>query len=651
MTMATKKTKSRKKNIRKKKKNSSWKMKLFKNAVLFGFICAVFLSAYVAYCYLTMPDIKKAVTATRQPSTTIIAENGNDIAKFGNVYAEVIYPDNLPKNLTNAVIATEDRRFYSHFGFDVIGFSRAMITNLLKSRYAQGASTITQQVAKNIFLTPNKTIKRKVQELILAFWLEKKLTKQQIMALYLNRVYFGSGNYGADAAAHWYFNKSVYDLNLRESAILAGMLKAPTRYNPTYHRQAALDRADIVLQNMRANRLISEKEYTQAKQMPIADGQSSRVTGGKHFAQYVYDEVNDFIGERSEDVMVATTLDQNLQEAAEKILQTKIAAAQSSHVSEGAVIVMDNSGAVKAMVGGIDYNKSQFNRAVQAKRQAGSAFKPFVYLTALQYGFKPDSLIHDGPVSIGKWKPENYTKKYYGDVTMTYALAHSLNAATVVLSKELYIKDIADNARKMGISTPISLSPSMVLGTNNVKLIDMAAAYASIANGGYAVWPHAINEVATLDGRQIYVRQNSEQKQILESSVVQSMTLMMEQVINQGTGKKARLPVFAAGKSGTSQNYRDAWFIGWINGYTAAVWVGNDNEKPMNKVGGGSLPAEIWHDVMMYLVDHKYTFDDVSRGTSPKSSDDIADLIDEENSQNDGYSDAPQNLDELINSL
>ena len=601
-TKVKKQAPAKKRSPRKKSQHSGWKWKLFKFAFWSALIVFVLLAGYVFYCYVTMPNIQKAVSQTRQPSTVIMAENGNDIAKFGNVYADIIYPEKLPKNLTDAVVAIEDRRFYQHFGFDVIGFSRAMLTNVFRRRYAQGASTITQQVAKNIFLTPNKTIRRKVQELLLAFWLESKLTKNQIMALYLNRVYFGSGNYGAEAAANWYFNKSVYDLNLREAAILAGMLKAPTRYNPIFKRPQALERAKVVLSGMKKNGFITDKQYQAALALPVSDGQQYRVTGGKHFAQYVYDEVNAFIGERAEDIVVMTTLDQKLQETAEKILRSKIAAAKAQKVSEGAVVILDKKGAVKAMVGGVDYNRSQFNRATQAKRQSGSAFKPFVYLTALQYGFTPDSMIQDAPITIGKWKPENYTKRYYGNVTLTYALTHSLNAATVALSKELYLRDIAKNAHKMGITTDISLTPSMVLGTNNVKVIDMAAAYATLANGGKMVWPHAITEIDTQDGRQLFVRQADDDEQILDAKVVQSLTGMLEKVINQGTGHNARLPIFAAGKTGTTQNYRDAWFIGWTNKYVAAVWVGNDDEKPMNKVGGGNLPAEIWHDIMLTTV-------------------------------------------------
>lgn len=647
-----KKKKTTRKSKKKSGKKSSWKWALFKFALIMALIVFLLLGGYILYCYLTMPDIQKAVSRTRQPSTVIMAENGNDIAKFGNVYAEVIYPDKLPKNLTDAIIATEDRRFYKHNGFDAIGFSRAMATNIFHRRYAQGASTITQQVAKNIFLTPNKNIKRKVQELLLARWLEHKFTKNQIMALYLNRVYFGSGNYGAEAAANWYFNKNVYQLNLREAAVLAGMLKAPNRYNPILQREAALKRANIVLENMKKNKFITEKQYKEALNLPVSNGQQYRVTGGKHFAQYVYDEVNDFIGERSDDIVVMTTLNQNLQETAEKILRAKIYAAKGQNVTEGAVVIMDKNGAVKAMVGGIDYNRSQFNRAVQAKRQSGSAFKPFVYLTALQYGFTPETTVNDAPISIGKWKPENYTKRYYGNVTLTYALVHSLNAATVNLSRELMLKDIARNARKMGISTDIKQTPSMVLGTNAVKVIDMATAYTTIANGGKSVWPHAINEIATRDGKQLYVRNAGKSDQIIEPKVVKQLTSMMEKVINQGTGHNARLPIFAAGKTGTTQNYRDAWFIGWTNKYVAAVWVGNDNDKPMNKVGGGNLPAEIWHDIMMTTLK-----DTPATAESLSADDDIATLIDKTD-DNDAIGNlieetnsAPQNMEELIDSL
>lgn len=634
-----KKTKKSGNKSRKKTRasSSSWKKTLFFTCLYLALALFLLLCAYAAYCWFTLPDLNKALLRTRQPSTVILAENGSDIAKFGNVYAEVIYPDRLPKNITNAIIATEDRRFYSHFGFDVWGFGRAMITNIFRGRYAQGASTITQQVAKNVFLTPNKTIKRKVQELLLSFWLEKKLTKNQIMALYLNRVYFGSGVYGAEAAANWYFNKDVYDLNLREAAILAGMLKAPNRYNPILRRADSLKRADVVLHNMRETEYLTEEEYQKARQLPVSNGQEYRVVGGKYFADYVYDEVNGNIGERSADVIVMTTLDQKLQETAERIMRSKIAAAKGQNVSEGALVILDRSGAVKAMTGGVDYNRSQFNRAVQARRQPGSAFKPFVYLTALQYGFSPESTVNDAPLKIGKWQPENYTKKYYGNVTLDYALSHSLNVATAALSRELYLKDIADNARRMGITTNISLTPSMVLGTNGVKVIDMAAAYAVLATGGKSVFPYAVNEISTKDGQQLYVRGKIQPEQILDRQAVKELTQMLEHVITEGTGKKARLPYFAAGKTGTTQNYRDAWFVGWTSRYIAAVWVGNDNEVPMNRVGGGNLPAEIWHDIMAEAMKNISAVDpyDEFAAEENTSGDDIEALIEKNASDED----------------
>ena len=527
-----------------------------------------------------------------------------------------------------------------------------MITNAFRKRYAQGASTITQQVAKNIFLTANKTIRRKVQELLLSFWLEHKFSKDQIMALYLNRVYFGSGHYGANAASSWYFNKNVYELNIKEAAILAGMLKAPNRYNPILNRKKALERGQTVLMAMKKNGFLNDKQYQEALNLPINDGQKYRVSGGKHFAQYVYDNVNNYIGERSKDIVVSTTLNQTLQETAEKILRKYVAENKKNNISEGAVVIMDKNGAIRAMVGGVDYNASQFNRAVQAKRQSGSVFKPFVYLTALQYGFKPDSTITDEPIKIGNWRPENYNKKYYGKVTLDYALSHSLNAATVALSRELYLKDIAKNAKEAGITTKLDTSPSMVLGTNAVKVIDLAAAYTTLANGGKSVVPYAINEISTADGHQLYLRPEFKQKQIFAPKNIADLTLMLEHVINRGTGQKARLPIFAAGKTGTSQNFRDAWFAGWTDKYVAVVWVGNDNDKPMNKIGGSSIPALIWHDIMITTIGETpaHNSTDEIGGLIDREDDEIGDLIGKTSAEK-SVSDSDDEIGELIEEL
>lgn len=594
-----KKTKTGRKTANRKKRESKQRLVTRRIILIFLSFLVITFAGWLLYCVLTLPDIDQAVARTRQPSTTITAENGNEVKTFGSVYSEVIRLNELPSYVPDAIISTEDRRFYAHFGFDIVAFTRAMLTNIFMGRYAQGGSTITQQVAKNLFLTSQKNIKRKTQELLLAFWLEHKFSKEQILTLYLNRVYLGAGTYGIEAASQKYFQKSSRDMNLLEAAIIAGMLKAPSRYNPIASAERAKARAKVVLQNMVNNDALTERQMKYALTLPVGEDKSYKVQGADYFADWVYREVNDYIGERGNDIYVYTTLDQKIQENAEKILREAVLAAKNRNVSEGAVVVLNKSGEVKAMVGGIDYRKSQFNRAVTALRQPGSAFKPFVYLTALQNGWKREDRIDDVPLSIGKWKPENYDKKYYGSVTLDEALMKSLNLATVNLSESLSRKDIIRTAKKMGISTPVENTPSLALGTFEVKVIDMAAAYSAIANGGYATWPHAIKEVYTRDGYQLYQREADTENRILDAGAVKDLTKMLEKVISQGTGRRAKIPGFAAGKTGTTQDYRDAWFVGFTDEYVIAVWVGNDDNSPMKGVTGGTLPAEIWRKIAL----------------------------------------------------
>ena len=530
-----KKTKTGRKTANRKKRESKQRLATRRIILIFLSFLVITFAGWLLYCVLTLPDIDQAVARTRQPSTTITAENGNEVKTFGSVYSEVIRLNELPSYVPDAIISTEDRRFYAHFGFDIVAFTRAMLTNIFMGRYAQGGSTITQQVAKNLFLTSQKNIKRKTQELLLAFWLEHKFSKEQILTLYLNRVYLGAGTYGIEAASQKYFQKSSRDMNLLEAAIIAGMLKAPSRYNPIASAERAKARAKVVLQNMVNNDALTERQMKYALTLPVGEDKSYKVQGADYFADWVYREVNDYIGERDNDIYVYTTLDQKIQENAEKILREAVLAAKNRNVSEGAVVVLNKSGEVKAMVGGIDYRKSQFNRAVTALRQPGSAFKPFVYLTALQNGWKREDRIDDVPLSIGKWKPENYDKKYYGSVTLDEALMKSLNLATVNLSESLSRKDIIRTAKKMGISTPVENTPSLALGTFEVKVIDMAAAYSAIANGGYATWPHAIKEVYTRDGYQLYQREADTENRILDAGAVKDLTKMLEKVISQGT--------------------------------------------------------------------------------------------------------------------
>lgn len=594
-----KKTKTGRKTANRKKRESKQRLATRRIILIFLSFLVITFAGWLLYCVLTLPDIDQAVARTRQPSTTITAENGNEVKTFGSVYSEVIRLNELPSYVPDAIISTEDRRFYAHFGFDIVAFTRAMLTNIFMGRYAQGGSTITQQVAKNLFLTSQKNIKRKTQELLLAFWLEHKFSKEQILTLYLNRVYLGAGTYGIEAASQKYFQKSSRDMNLLEAAIIAGMLKAPSRYNPIASAERAKARAKVVLQNMVNNDALTERQMKYALTLPVGEDKSYKVQGADYFVDWVYREVNDYIGERGNDIYVYTTLDQKIQENAEKILREAVLAAKNRNVSEGAVVVLNKSGEVKAMVGGIDYRKSQFNRAVTALRQPGSAFKPFVYLTALQNGWKREDRIDDVPLSIGKWKPENYDKKYHGSVTLEEALMKSLNLATVNLSESLSRKDIIRTAKKMGISTPVENTPSLALGTFEVKVIDMAAAYSAIANGGYATWPHAIKEVYTRDGYQLYQREADTENRILDAGAVKDLTKMLEKVISQGTGRRAKIPGFAAGKTGTTQDYRDAWFVGFTDEYVIAVWVGNDDNSPMKGVTGGTLPAEIWRKIAL----------------------------------------------------
>ena len=582
-----------------KKRESKQRSKLTRLAIKVILALVITFTLWILWCIYTMPDIEKAVERTRQPSTMIIAENGNEIHSFGNVYSEVVYLDELPPYVADAVISTEDRRFYEHFGFDIISFTRAMLVNLWHRSYVQGGSTISQQVAKNLFLTANKTIKRKVQELLLAFWLESKFTKDQILTLYLNRVYLGAGTYGIEAASQKYFQKSSRDMNLLEAAIIAGMLKAPSRYNPIASEERARERAAVVLDNMVKADMITDEQRQNALKMKLGSEISYKVDGARHFADWVYQDVNDYIGERDNDIYVATTLDQDIQQKAEKILRDSLKAWATRDVTQGAIVVLDKHGAVKAMVGGVNYEKSQFNRAIQALRQPGSSFKPFVYLTALENGFYPDDVVNDSPINIRGWKPENYDKQYHGEVTLTEALKDSLNLATINLANAVGRDKIIKTARRMGISTPLENTPSMSLGAFEVKVLDMAVAYASIANGGYEVWPYAIQEIYTKDGYQLYMREQDEPNRILEEDAVEDLTQMLEEVLDSGTGKRAKLPFFAAGKTGTTQDYRDAWFVGFTDDYVAAVWVGNDDNSPMKGITGGTLPAQIWKEVML----------------------------------------------------
>lgn len=480
---------NRKKNILKKKQRGakgkkSWKLKLFMGALWLGLVLALCVGLYVYYCYRTLPDFSKAVYVERQAGVKILAADGREITSYGALFAEPVDVDDLPSYVYQAVIDTEDRRFFKHSGFDYIGFARAMAVNIAKMRYAQGASTITQQVAKNLFLTREKSIRRKVQEYLLAQWLEKHFSKKQILNIYLNRVFFGSGAYGLNTAAKRFFNKQAKDLNLREAAILAGALKAPSKYNYLRNKKLALERSEVVLKLMRRAGSISLKEWESAIDLPIGEADDGKILGARYFGDYVMGLLPDVVQTGDEDIYVKTTLDYDLQQRAEYILRKYIRANRQNNVSEGAVVILDRNGAIKAMAGGFDYNKSQFNRATQALRQAGSSFKLFVYLIAFENGFSPDELLADEPIRIDDWEPQNYDRKFRGAVSLKQAFAQSLNVATVDLATYLNLEDIISTALKLGITTGVKDEPSIILGAAEVRVLDMAAAYAATANGG-----------------------------------------------------------------------------------------------------------------------------------------------------------------------
>lgn len=563
----------------------------------------------VIYFARTLPDIRELNTIKKQQGITITTEDGRVVANYGDVYGEYIPYERLPKHLIEAVVATEDRRFFAHGGIDLFGISRAMVINVTKGRVVQGGSTVTQQVAKNVFLTPKRTLERKIQEVLLAFWLEGRFTKEEIMAIYLNRVYLGSGAYGVDAAAKRYFNKRGTELNLAESALMAGLLKAPSRYSPAASPERAEKRIHQVLVNMVDAGYLRESEVQPALES-FRKGPERESDGGnvRYFTDWVMDEIPEYVGNAEDDLIVATTFDPKLQGYAVDALENKLAADGGKlNITQGALVAMTPEGAVKAIVGGQDYGKSQYNRATQAKRQPGSIFKLFVYLAALEAGFTPESTVVDAPVvmQVGNkvWTPGNYTGNYKGEIPMVQALRESLNTVAVRLSQYTGVGRVADMAGRLGLPG-IPRHPSIALGAVEATLMDMTGAFAHLANGGVKVEPYAILEIKTRDGKELFKREKKDQPRILAEGTVEMMNYMLIDAVRRGTGTRAALAGrAAAGKTGTSQDFKDAWFVGFTNQLVAGVWVGNDNNAKMAKVTGGAVPAPIWHDFMTHAME------------------------------------------------
>jgi penicillin-binding protein 1A len=581
--------------------------------------CLVLAAVFVYYTTL-IPNPMALRHKERIPVIRILARDGSVLAERGSA-DEYVPIDLLPQHLIDAVIATEDRRFFEHRGLDPASLLRALFANLRAGRFVQGGSTLTQQLAKNLFLSSERTISRKLEESVLALWLEFRLNKRDILELYLNRVYFGGGAFGVEAAARRYFNKSAQAATLSEAAVLAGLLKAPSKFSPTWNPVIAWTRARAVLSKMVEAGLLSAQEADRASRGAVrfSDAAQRGDRGLDYAVDAVLDQLPHLVGPLTNDLIVETTIDPNLQRQAQRIVHdAMMGEGRSVEASQAGLVLLDMDGGMRAVVGGRSYAESQFNRALKARRQPGSAFKPFVYLAAVESGLTPDSIVQDLPILGSGWSPRNEGAGYRGAVTLRQALAYSMNAAAARLHMRLGARKTASVARRLGIKSQLHEDASLALGTSEVTLLELAGAYGVFANDGKALEPHVVTRVRTGAGRLFYQRPHAQPRMLVAPAHVAALNDMLSAVLVSGTGQRAALARHpAAGKTGTSQDFRDAWFIGYTTHFVAGVWVGNDDGHAMNKVVGGSLPARLWHDVM--TIAHEGLTPSALPGAAPKS--------------------------------
>ena len=581
------------KSLDKDKVQRSWKWRLFVylfNAML---LCGVVVAGYVAVIYLRMPSLDAILHETRSAAVVFLDKDGNEIRSANRIMGTPASVETLPPHVWQAIVAIEDKRFYEHGPIDLRGITRAVFSNLASGRIAAGGSTITQQTAKNIFLSREKKISRKVQELILSYWLENRFTKNQVLDLYMNRVSLVGGMRGIDATARVMFQVPASKLSIGQAAQIAAMLKAPTTYSPLRNPEKNIKRARVVLTEMVRQGYIDINQARIAAQSLGAALPTGDTNQYRYWTDFVMDELRSRIGEFESDMYVHTTLDMDVQDGVAAILSSKTGEYQ------GAVVVMETDGALRAMSGGTDYQSSQFNRAT-APRQPGSSFKPVVYLVALENGLMPDSYVNDSPFAVGDYNPKNYNEKYYGDITLSTAFAKSVNSVPLKLTKEYGIDSVLNMAGRLGVGTKLRREYSTVLGASEMSLLDLTNIYAVIWNNGFSVRPYSITKVTDSRGNIIYERNPSDPIQVLQPQTVKYMSQLLADVVAVGgTGGRARTTGVLGGKTGTSNGNRDAWFVGGTSDIVIGVWMGNDDFTPMNsKITGGTIPAEIFKEII-----------------------------------------------------
>ena len=574
-----------------------WILRIIKAGVIAGLLGVMVLGIFVAIARGEIDSFEDLKASPNGQMIRVRAADGTVIQSLGPSFGRWLDINQLPSEMKDAMVAVEDRRYYIHPGVDPIGITRSLYARAIEGRWTQGGSTITQQLARNIYLNSNKEFGRKIREVILALAMETKFSKDQILELYLNKVYFGGGAYGVDAASRKFFDHGAEDLSLAEAAIIAGLVKAPSHYSPTADAQAAIDRATVVVGVMQDAGMISAAEAAEVKPADVKMAKQQPQDSVRYFTDWVLPQLDGLIDETEKPIDVWTTLDLKMQRAA-----TAAIAANAPRGAQGALVSIDRDGAVKAMVGGTDYVTSNYNRAVTAVRQPGSAWKLFVYLAALEAGFRPEDMVEDKPVEIEGWQPKNSNGQYAGEISLRTAFAYSKNTVAAQLGQEVGTSSIANMARRFGITTPINTQPSMVLGTSETRVIDMTQAFASVGSNGRSITPYGISKVTTIDGEILYTAKTARSVQLVEDWVAGAMTDLMQTAVATGTGRAANIGRPVAGKTGTTSSNKDGWFLGFSSGLTTGVWMGRDDARAIGGLEGGRAPAQAWAAYMRVAV-------------------------------------------------